>query len=285
MNMETVSREGERVKDGTEREGIGEPRFSILILGGCGFVGRNLLFFLLNEKLVKHVKIVDKVTPMMAYHHPLHMNCYQSNLVEFQQADLTKSDHLERIFRDQYFDFVFNLASETRFGQPEHLYASRCSDLSYLCALKSAEYGVKRFIEVSTAFVYGNSTQQCTEDSPINPISSHAKYKHQAEVRLLQLSQSSTNPPLEIVILRPSHIYGIGDTHLLMTRVICASLYQFSLQESMTLPYSGEIGLNTVHIVDVCTALWYCAINRDKIPSGSIFNLSDKNDTTQETVS
>jgi nucleoside-diphosphate-sugar epimerase len=119
-----------------------------------------------------------------------------------------------------------------------------------------------------------------------------AKYKHQAELRLLELCQSlsfiedqRSTPALEIVILRPSQIYGIGDTHLLMTRVICASLYQFSLHESMTLPYSGEIGINTVHIIDVCTALWHCAINRERIPSGSIFNLSDKNETNQENVS
>jgi UDP-glucose 4-epimerase len=106
------------------------------------------LLFLLNEKLVRYVKIVDKVTPIMAYLHPLHMTCFQSSLVEFQQADLTKSDHLDRIFQNHSFDFVFNLASETRSGQPEHVYSSRCSDLSYLCAEKSAESGVKRFIEV-----------------------------------------------------------------------------------------------------------------------------------------
>lgn len=63
-------------------------------------------------------------------------------------------DHLDRIFsisnRSDFlkYDFVFNLAAETRYGQHEQVYASRCSDLSFLCAVKSSECGVRRFIEV-----------------------------------------------------------------------------------------------------------------------------------------
>jgi hypothetical protein len=63
---------------------------SVLLLGGCGFVGRNFLLFLLNEQLISYVKVVDKITPLMAYMHPLHMTCFDSPLVEFQQADLTQ---------------------------------------------------------------------------------------------------------------------------------------------------------------------------------------------------
>ncbi len=47
-----------------------------------------------------------------------------------------------------HFDYVINLAAETRYGQPESVYASRCSELSYLCAKKAMECGVTRFIEV-----------------------------------------------------------------------------------------------------------------------------------------
>lgn len=69
-----------------------------------------------------------------------------------------------------------------------------------------------------------------------------------------------------------------------MTRIACAALYHYSLHETMTLPYSSQLEINTVHINDVCRAMWFCT-NQDIIPSGTIFNLSDKSFTTQETVS
>ena len=34
--------------------------------------------------------------------------------VEFVQADLTKPAHLERVFANETFDYVVNLAAETR---------------------------------------------------------------------------------------------------------------------------------------------------------------------------
>lgn len=138
---------------------------------------------------------------------------------------------------------------------------------------------------MSTAFVYDPTVQNSDETSPIHPSITQAKYKREAELRLLELSRSDNlTHQMEIVILRPAIVYGIGDTHLMMTRIICAALYHYSLHESMTLPFSGTLGLSTVHIVDVCTAMWYCAVNHETIPSGSIFNLCDKNDTTQERV-
>lgn len=221
------------------------------------------------------------------------------NLYIILQLQFHRIDHVERIFSTVQFHFVFNLAAETRYGQAEHVYASRCSDLSYLCATKSLEFGVKRFVEVinllfrllpikvSTAFVYDHSVPNCDEASPIEPSIAQAKHKREAEIRLLELSRSSYSQhskSMDIVILRPAIVYGIGDTHLLMTRIICATLYHYSLQESMNLPFSGTLGLSTVHIIDVCTAMWHCAVNHQSIPSGSIFNLCDKNETTQESV-
>jgi len=40
--------------------------------------------------------------------------------------------------------------------------------------------------------------------------------------------------------------------------------------------------INTVHVHDVCKAIWHCA--SPSVKPGSLFNLTDKNDTTQEKV-
>ena len=41
--------------------------------------------------------------------------------MEFVQADLTKPAHIERAFKTVQFDFVVNLAAETRYGQPNQV--------------------------------------------------------------------------------------------------------------------------------------------------------------------
>jgi len=46
--------------------------------------------------------------------------------------------------------------------------------------------------------------------------------------------------------------------------------------------WSEDLALNTVHVSDVCKALWHCS--GDKVKPGSIYNLADKNKTDQEKI-
>lgn len=63
---------------------------AILILGGCGFVGRNLVHLLVTQKLAVYIKVADKAMPEMSYFHSKFMDAFQSPLVKYEQADLTK---------------------------------------------------------------------------------------------------------------------------------------------------------------------------------------------------
>ena len=51
------------------------------------------------------------------------------------------------------FDFIVNLAAETRYGQSSAVYEERCTRLSQMCAQRAADIGVGRYIEMSTAQV------------------------------------------------------------------------------------------------------------------------------------
>jgi nucleoside-diphosphate-sugar epimerase len=76
-------------------------------------------------------------------------------------------------------------------------------------AKQAVDAGVKRFIFISTIGVLGNATSSVpfNENSPSNPHSSYAESKFQAEMELLKIA-SKTN--LEVVIIRPVLVYGIG---------------------------------------------------------------------------
>jgi len=58
---------------------------------------------------------------------------------------------------------------------------------------------------------------------------------------------------------------------------VVAAVYKH-LNKTMKTLWTAELKVHTVHVFDVCKALWHISLN---CPVGSIWNLVDKNDTTQ----
>jgi hypothetical protein len=54
------------------------------------------------------------------------------------------------------WDWVVNLAAETKYGQTEEVYKEKVLDLSVKVATKAAELHVPKFIELSHAQVYAH---------------------------------------------------------------------------------------------------------------------------------
>jgi nucleoside-diphosphate-sugar epimerase len=70
--------------------------------------------------------------------------------------------------------------------------------------------GIKRFIFLSSIKVNGESTyngQPFTADDKPNPLDNYAISKYEAEIGLKEISK---NTDMEVVIIRPSLIYGVG---------------------------------------------------------------------------
>ena len=63
---------------------------TVLILGGCGFIGRNLVRYLVTENLALFIKVADKAMPEMSYFHDCFTEAFQSPIVQYEQNDLTK---------------------------------------------------------------------------------------------------------------------------------------------------------------------------------------------------
>lgn len=60
---------------------------TVLILGGCGFIGRNLVAYLLKNDLCSHIRVVDKVLPSVAFLNGAHKEAFASGLVKFKQGN------------------------------------------------------------------------------------------------------------------------------------------------------------------------------------------------------
>jgi nucleoside-diphosphate-sugar epimerase len=245
-----------------------------LILGGAGFIGRNLVQYLVENDLVSKIRVSDKVLPSLAG-----LSAEQKAIfdkVEFKQANLSRPQMVEKVFQDPEgkFQYVFNLAGETKYSQADAVYQENIIDVSLTCAKEAAKQGAEKFIEVSTAQIYDSGSKPKKEDGKLKPWTGIAKAKLKAEEELKKI------PGLNLIIVRPAVVYGPGDLLGIMPRLIIAAVYK-SLNEKMEFLWDKDLKLNTVHVKDVCSALWHLAQKGNK---GSIFNLADENSTDQGSV-
>lgn len=245
---------------------------SVLILGGCGFIGRHLVAYLSSRRLCSRITIADKSLAATSNLNAEHKAFYDDKaLVIAKHADVSKPDHVARIFKDTKYDYVFNLCGETRFGQSEKDYQLKCVETADRCAKAAAEHGVKKFIEVSTAQVYKSDKSASTETAPLKPWTMQATKRLEAEQRVQK------TPNLPWVILRPAIVYGTGDLTGLTPRMSCAAVYHAN-GEKMRFLWGEDLRINVVHADDVAAAMWVAAT---ECAPGSIYNLADQSDLTQ----
>jgi len=127
----------------------------VLVLGGVGFIGRNFVQYLVDNKLTSFIRVVDKVLPPTAFLGKQHQAALEAENVEFKQGNLTSPASIEKMFTvDGGFNIVFNLAAETKYSQTDEVYKEKVLDLSVKCATEAKKHNVDRFVEVSTAQVY-----------------------------------------------------------------------------------------------------------------------------------
>lgn len=115
------------------------------------------------------------------------------------------------------YDCVFHVAGIAHSDngkiskEKEKLYYAVNTDLTVETAKKAKADGVKQFIFMSSAIVYGNSApigkgKRITKDTPVHPANCYGDSKVQAEKGLRKLEDEN----FKVVILRPPMIYGKG---------------------------------------------------------------------------
>jgi GlcNAc-P-P-Und epimerase len=163
---------------------------NILVTGGSGFIGTNLVTDLLKEG--HKVTIYDK----------LKSETYPGFCIV---ADIRDKEQLSRSMRG--IDAVYHLAAEHRDDvHPSSLYyevnVGGAENMVY--ALK--KNGVSRLIFTSTVAVYGLNSGQPGENSPIKPFNDYGKSKYEAETVFNKWADSNNTNCLTTV--RPTVIFG-----------------------------------------------------------------------------
>jgi len=136
-------------------------------------------------------------------------------------CDVYETDTVDMIdgsWREKSFvgyDSVFHVAGIAHSdngkisAEKEKLYYAVNTDLTVETAGKAKADGVKQFIFMSSAIVYGDSapigmSKMITRDTPVSPANCYGDSKVQAENGIRSLNEDS----FKVVILRPPMIYG-----------------------------------------------------------------------------
>ena len=165
---------------------------TLLITGGAGFIGSNLVQYALDNGSDRLV-VVDKLTyagSLLNLERPL-----KDPRVTFVRADIADRDAMARVFEETRPDAVLNLAAETHVDRsidgPRPFIDTNITGTfvlleaarRHVAALADPARQAFRFLHVSTDEVYGTlgASGQFSEETPYAPNSPYAASKASAD--------------------------------------------------------------------------------------------------------
>lgn len=177
---------------------MSKKTYKILVTGGAGFIGSNLVDMLIKEG--HEVVVLDNFSTGN--------RDYVNKQARVYELDVTDSE-VFRIFRREKFDMVYHLAGQSDIQKSidEPLEDANVNVIGTINIAKlCGEYDVKKLIYISTVSVYDNSETAIRENTFINPTSANSISKYSSE---LYIRQIASKYGFEYCILRCSSIYGV----------------------------------------------------------------------------
>ncbi|XP_045615049.1 dTDP-D-glucose 4,6-dehydratase [Procambarus clarkii] len=247
----------------------------VLVLGGCGFIGRHIVAELVVKDVTSTLCVVDKVPPQIAWLNEQQAKIFNDDVVTFRSANLINPASCAAAFGEEEWDWVINAAGETKTGQVEAVYQEGIVRLSTNCANEAAKRKVKVYLEVSAGSMFSDEKVAHKESDDCNPWTVTSKCKLQVEKEIKSI------PDLNWIILRPAIVYGVSDRLGLTPRLVFGAVYRH-LGETMKMLWDENLKTNTVHVKDVARAiLWLCQNGK----TGHIYNVVDDANTKQGDIS
>ncbi len=246
---------------------------TILVTGGAGFIGCNLVHRLIERFPKDRIIVLDLLTyAASARSLPDGFRFMEESQWTLWHGDIRHPTLVQALI-DQS-DIVIHLAAETHvtrsiFDNHTFIDTDIIGTHTLLSAMLNRLKQLQRFIHISTSEVYGNSRDdRMTEDHPLNPQSPYAAAKCAAD-RLVYSYIHTYNLPT--VIVRPFNNFGPRQ-HLekLVPRFITSSI----LEEPMTIHGDGNSARDFVFVEDTCDAIMMVMEAPADLVLGETFNIA-----------
>lgn len=231
----------------------------IYITGISGFLSINLVRHLLSQgyKDISGIDLVDFTYP-------------ERDKITFLQGDIRDRQALKESMRDA--DIVIHTAAALPLYTPEEIYSTDIEG-THNVLQQALEYGVKRFIHISSTAVYGVPDHHpLYETDPMIGVGPYGNAKVKAE----EICQEYRQKGLCVPILRPKSFVGperLG---------VFAIFYEWACQgRNFPMIGSGNNRYQLLDVEDLCRAILSC-MTLDEKQVNETFNIGAAEFTTMK---
>jgi nucleoside-diphosphate-sugar epimerase len=244
---------------------MNHPQKVILVTGGAGFIGSNLVPKLLNQG--HRVFVLDNLSMgnlsnlKQAQEHP--------NFT-FQKGDITRREEIRKVINN--VDVVVHLAAQIDVSASvrDPFSTHETNVTGTLNILHEAVQGkVAKFILASSTAVYGDtSLLPLKEDVALKPVSPYASSKAADEAYLSAYARCFG---LETVALRFFNVYGQKNQTNAYSGVITKFLQRAQNNKRLLIEGDGEQTRDFIHVIDVVNGIVLAV--ETKLPPDAVINI------------
>lgn len=249
---------------------------SICIIGGGGFIGKNLTVFYSEKGYA--VKVIGRSA------NAFYLN--QDN-IEFLQLDITNTEQLMPALDS--CEYIIWLASalvpSTKNESLVNDFELNTTPLIHFFEKAKRLPFFKKFVYLSSGgTIYGdaNENSPLDENTSKHPISSYGLSKIVTENYIKFLTR---NLPIQSFILRPSNVYGKYQNLIKPQGIIGFAFKSILNNTSIDLYNEGKVTRDFIYVTDLVKAIDCCLESDFKISETSVYNVgSQKGYTIKEVL-
>ncbi|HPH45829.1 MAG TPA: SDR family oxidoreductase [Chryseolinea sp.] len=221
----------------------------VLVTGGAGYIGTELISQLIANPEVKEVVIYDNLS-RLNFNMFLGLRLQQYRKISFVKGELLDSRSLRKNLKG--VDVVYHLAAKvtTPFASSDaHMYeqVNHWGTAELVYAIE--ESNVKRFVYTSSTGVYGSSKDAVDENSALNPQTPYAVSKLRGEEHVRRLSDK-----IDTYIIRCGNAYGYSKS-MRFDAVINKFVFEANFDKIITIQGDGKQSRSFIHINLLAEAL------------------------------